>query len=128
MTKEIKLVLDRKMPGLNQVLHASKKEQAMMKREFTAYVSRELNKQGCVPDVTYSHIQINAVFYETQEGRDPDNLLVAFKYINDALICVGMVDDDSISQISFGSLNFKANAKKFGIVLTLECEEFETDF
>ena len=124
----IKLVLDRKMPGLNQVLHSSKKEQAMMKREFTSYVAKELNKQGCVPDDPFAHIRINATFYETQEGRDPDNLLVAFKYINDALICAGMVDDDSISQISFGSLNFKANARKFGIVLELECSEFKGDF
>lgn len=128
MTTTVKLVLDRKMPGLNQVLHASKKEQAMMKREYTSYVTKELNKQGCVPDATYKNIRINAVFYETQEGRDPDNLLVAFKYINDALICAGMVDDDSIAQISFGSLNFVQNTRKFGVVLTLECEEFESDF
>ena len=128
MTTTIKLMLDRKMPGINQVLHASKKEQAMMKREYTSYVARELNKQGCVPDATYSHIRINATFYEPQEGRDPDNLLIAFKYINDALICAGMVDDDSISQISFGSLSFKANARKFGIVLEFECDEFEDDF
>lgn len=92
----IKLVIARKLPGLNQVLHAAKKEQTQMKREITAYVVRQLNVQNCVPDNPYKHIRINATFYETQEGRDPDNLLIAFKYINDALICAGMIDDDAI--------------------------------
>jgi len=124
----LKLVLARKMPGLNSLLHASKKEQADMKREYTAYVVKELMMQKCVPRETYAHIKINAVFHETQDGRDPDNLLVAFKYINDAMICAGLIDDDAMAQISFGSLEFKNNARKHGIVLMLECEKFDSEF
>lgn len=121
----IKLTLDRKLPGINSFLHESKKEQAQIKRDIGSYIVKELFRQNCVPDEVYAHIKISAVFCEVQEGRDPDNIIFGLKFLNDSLICAGLVEDDGIAQISFGSFDFKPHCKNYKAELSFECTEFK---
>lgn len=117
------LTLNTKLPGTNQIIETSKKHPkayAAMKKEYTTLVIRELIQQKCVPSKSYKKICVNYEFYEKRnEARDPDNILGgSIKFIHDAMVAVGIIDDDDIYNISFGNINFIPNCENYKIKIS----------
>ena len=122
MTKTT-LTLDMKLPGTNQVIKTCKSSPvgyADDKKRHTKNVVQALIQGGCVPKKPYEHIRVNYVFNESGNPRDPDNVLMAMKYIHDAFICVGIVDDDDMWHISIGSIGMTAGNQKTSIEVSWE--------
>lgn len=104
------LTLDMKLPGTNQVLQLTKAHRwdwDKLKKKVTTSVIRALIQQKCVPPEPYRKIRVSYKFYEKADGaRDPDNILFGMKFISDAFVAVGIVEDDDIWHVELGTFNF----------------------
>ena len=88
-----------------------------MKRECTTLVIRELIRQKCVPKTPYDKICVSYKFYEGKDPRDPDNIMAGMKFIHDAFVATGVIDDDDIWHVSIGGVEFIPGGK-FKIVVS----------
>lgn len=114
-----------KLPGLNQQIEAAKKgfkKSSEMKKEWTNYVIRELIRQKCVPGKPYDKMVVNYEFHEGMNPRDPDNQLAGIKFIHDAFVSTGMIEDDNAFHISFGRIETILE-EKFSVVVTWTVKE-----
>ena len=109
---EKQLKLDFGLPGLNEILKTAKiptrqhgklvpgMAYARMKKKYTGLVADELLVQDCIPDPPYEKMHIYFSWTETaQHCRDPDNIRVGAKFVLDAMVQVGMIEDDTMEHI-----------------------------
>ena len=114
------LTLNTKLPGQNKVIQTAKSKQwayDKMKKHFTNLVIRELIHQKCVPVKPYDKICVSYEFHEGKDPRDPDNALAGMKFIHDAFVSAGIIDDDDIWHVSLGKLEFIPGAE-YKVVVT----------
>jgi hypothetical protein len=89
------LTLDMKLPGTNQVINVTKATEP------------------------YRKIRVSYKFYEGQNPRDPDNIIFGLKFISDAFVVTGIVEDDSLWHIEIGNMEFIPGSR-FKVVITWE--------
>lgn len=95
--KQLHLTLG--LPGLNEIIAASKKSPfayARMKKKYTRIVADDLLVQDCIPEEPYEKMYLNFAWTETaQSCRDPDNVRVGAKFVLDAMVQMGLIEDDT---------------------------------
>ena len=119
------LRLKTKLPGTNQVIADTKNSRwsyDKTKKKLTNSIIRELIAQKCVPSTPYEKIRVSYKFYEGENPRDPDNILMGMKYIHDAFVSTGIVEDDNIWCVSLGGIEF-IPGNKFKVVVSWEVEK-----
>lgn len=89
--------INKKFPGMNQILsyakaHRGSPAYARMKRECTAAVVSALN--GVTPILNCNKIYPVFNWHILNRRRDPDNIAVAVKFIFDAFVIVGIIEND----------------------------------
>ena len=120
------LRLKTKLPGTNQVIADTKNSRwsyDKTKKKLTNSIIRELIAQKCVPSTPYEKIRVSYDFYEKSNGsRDPDNILMGLKYVHDAFVAVGLIEDDTIWHIELGTFNFSV-CGDFKVIVSWEVIE-----
>ena len=93
-------VIDEKLPGLNQVLDANRANRIMgakLKREVQdeigQYIRIALMHGDLVPPGC--QVTISITWHEKTKRRDVDNIQSAQKFILDAMVEQGVLEDDS---------------------------------
>lgn len=85
-----------KLPGMNEIIAAAKKGKgkyqpySIMKREYGAmitYLAKKLPKRN--------KVNITITWYEPNMRRDIDNISAGQKFILDALVKAGVIENDS---------------------------------
>ena len=90
------------------LLHKAKRE---AKEE--AYV---IAKKGGVPDKPYHRVHINITYVSTDKRRrDMDNLLASTKPTIDGIVTAGVIEDDSVFNVSY-SLYYEVGDKTKTII------------
>jgi Holliday junction resolvase RusA-like endonuclease len=106
---EIKFFIPGPLPGLNEIIAASKKripwlskgkkqvyEYSKMKSEWTDRVATHFLEQYKRPERPFQNpVEISFLFIEPNRKRDPDNVFAGMKFILDSLVKVGVLQDDS---------------------------------
>lgn len=118
------LTLNVKLPGTNQIVKAAKtspQTYSKLKKEYTTLVIQALIHQKCVPKEPHDKIRVSYKFYEGKNPRDPDNILAGMKFIHDAFVTTGIVEDDDIWHIAMGGLEF-IPCGEFKVVVSWEIE------
>ena len=117
---EKKLDLHFGLPGLNEIIDAAKRSPhtyATLKKTYTRLVADELFVQDCIPDMPYEKMYLYFTWIETaQHRRDPDNVRAGAKFILDAMVQVGMIEDDSISHVKLLRDSFRIGESRAVVV------------
>jgi len=116
-----------KFESLNKILAAAKSSPekcAALKRNSTKTCVQALIHSGCVPKTPYDTVRISYTFHEKRGSpRDPDNILSGFtKSFLDAMVCTGVIEDDDIYTVKYGSVDFVPDAKDFRVEISWEVE------
>lgn len=100
----MKLVIEGRLPSLNEHLNATNRNRfagAKMKSDTEAkigwFIKAQLHRK------IKGKYRVDFSWYEPNKRRDIDNIIFAHKYILDALVRNGIVEDDSqkyLTQIS----------------------------
>ncbi len=115
MTHSKTLELPFGLPGLNEILAAAKKspyQYAAMKKKYTQRISEELLVQGCRPVSPYKRIWLTITWFESKKKRDPDNVRAGVKFLLDAMVASGVIEDDGIENIDSLSDAFEQGDKR----------------
>ena len=102
---EIKIVIPGEMPGMNEIISASKSHyQAYrrMKGENTnavTWLSKKVPRMG--------RVFLEITWYCKDRKRDPDNIAAAVKFIFDGLVEGGVIENDGWKQNGGWSNAFK---------------------
>lgn len=90
-----------KLPGLNEIIQEAKKGKgkyqpyAEMKRQYTDEITWLAKK---LP--SYGRVDIEITWHEPNIKRDPDNIMVGQKFILDALVHAGTIQNDNQKYIN----------------------------
>lgn len=91
------------LPGLNQMIDAAKRNRyayAKMKKKWTQQIALELLGADCVPETPYERLYLDIVWQETAaHRRDPDNVRAGVKFILDAMVQIGIIEDDTSDHV-----------------------------
>ena len=71
----------------------------VMKKKYTKLISEEILIQGGIPATPYKRIWVGLTWIETAKARDPDNVRAGIKFILDAMVHSGVVEDDKLVNI-----------------------------
>lgn len=123
MSKDIKITIPLRLPGLNEYTRAnrtSKYEGAKIKAHYERAIGVYLRKARCPklrPPVT-----IDFLWIEENRRRDLDNIAFAKKFILDALVSCGYLEDDNRKVVTAFRDSF-AYAKESAVILTIHQEQ-----
>lgn len=102
------------LPGLNEYINASRKnkfEAARMKRDAENRIIREVRaKYGRIK--LQSPVWITYSWVEPNKRRDKDNIAFAKKFLQDALVKAGVLENDGWRDIAGWGEKFRVDAKK----------------
>ena len=108
------------LPGLNRIIDVAKKGPYVygaLKKNYTRLVADELFLQNCIPEVPYEKMYLYFTWIETaQHCRDPDNVRAGAKFVLDAMVQVGMIEDDSISHVKLLRDSFRIGESRAVVV------------
>lgn len=114
------IIVEGGFPSLNDVIRDAKKHHmayAKLKKEHTERVERILIDNNCVPLRPYDDVCVSFLYGETKKRRDPDNITVAQKFILDAMVNVGMIEDDTRDHVLELNHRFRGAPQKERSVL-----------
>jgi Holliday junction resolvase RusA-like endonuclease len=115
------LVIDRRMPGLNEYIAAMNRNRHIgnkMKQEWTEIVAWECKAQGLKP--VENPVSLGFLFFEPNARRDPDNITFAKKFILDGLVVAGVLPSDSQKWITgFNHERWIVSSEKQGVQVTI---------
>ena len=87
--------IDEQMPGLNDIIRASKTHWATYAKMKTKYTDLACEAAFHIR-AAKGKIMLHIEWHEPKDGRrDPDNIWVSKKFILDGLICAGVIPDDN---------------------------------
>lgn len=96
-----KLVIHGKLLGLNEYINAERRNKyaaAKIKKEVQELIEYEIKQ--CIDGVHFDcPVIMHYTWYETNKKRDLDNIAFAKKFIQDALVKCGVIDNDGWSNI-----------------------------
>lgn len=114
MKKTAKLVIPGKLPGLNEYILAERTNRmkaAEMKRD-TEYIIRLAARQQLHGVRCYrAPVVMHYTWIEKNRKRDKDNIAFARKFIQDALVRAGILENDGWDQIAGFEDEFKVDAR-----------------
>ena len=119
MTANNELTLEFGLPGLNKIISAAKQHPsayARMKKKYTQMVEGELIRQGCVPIKPYDSVKIGFIWIEGGNLRDPDNIRTGAKFVLDAMVNCGVIEDDSLENVNLIQDSFLKGRERSVIV------------
>jgi Holliday junction resolvase RusA-like endonuclease len=120
---DIRIEIPLRLPGLNEYTRAnrtSKYEGAKIKAHYERVIGFYLRKARCPqlrPPVT-----IDFLWIEENRRRDLDNIAFAKKFILDALVSCGYLEDDNRKVVTAFRDSF-AYAKESAVILTIHQEQ-----
>lgn len=126
---EYKFTIEGRLPGLNEYSNAERsmsgsRKSARMKREaqdvIGYYILRDLRGVKISRPVV-----INIFWYEPNRKRDYDNIAFAKKFIQDALVEMGVLQNDGWSHVVGLSDSFAVDKENPRIEVTLKERETE---
>ena len=112
-----------KMPGMNDMIAASKKHWAVyskMKAKYTKLVM-DAAKEAKVRLVA-NKVMVVCDWHEPKNGRrDPDNVFAAKKFVFDGLVNSGVIFDDNKSWVAGArdTIDYDLPSKKYGVVISV---------
>lgn len=101
-----KIVISSKLEDLNKFIKASKNVNGR------AAVKR-INDNTCMAFIKnqckyhYDQVKLHYVWYEPNKKRDGDNIAFASKFIQDAMVKAGVLDNDNLNNIVASSHDFR---------------------
>ena len=122
-----KLVIEGRLPSLNEYTNKNRSnryEAAKMKRECEEQIGWSIKAQRIEP--VSSRADLTYVFFEKNRRRDKDNISgVAHKFINDALVKCGILEDDSWEYV--GELKDRFEVDKYNPRIEVYIDDSRTD-
>lgn len=98
MSRVVKLVIPGELPGLNEIIAASKQHYgtyATMKKDYSWMV--KLLARG-LPRLEQVEVVCN--WYCKNRKRDPDNVAAGVKFILDGIVAAGVLPNDGYAQVT----------------------------
>lgn len=122
-----KFIITKTLPGLNEIIAAASKPRfghkvyARMKRECDEYIGWCIKEAKIKP---IKRVKIDFTWVEKNKRRDPDNVCSAKKFILDALVQMGILENDGWKEIITMTDHFIVNEKESGVIVNLDdlCE------
>jgi hypothetical protein len=111
------------LPCLNDIIAAAKGcggrgyAYAKMKDTWTSLVANRARAQRIVP-VSCAHFRFE--WHERSRQRNPDNIAAAKKFVLDGLVTAKVFVNDGWSQIAGWSDAWEVDARKPGVLVTIE--------
>lgn len=97
-----KLIIQGRLDGLNALIDANRRGPyagARIKRKNDSKVKKAIEEQ--LPGVHFSDpVSITFKWYEPNARRDPDNIASGKKFIMDALVQTGVLEDDNQKHVA----------------------------
>ena len=93
----MKFVITGKFPSLNEYTEGNRNNRyhgAKIKKDCQQNVIQAI-RQAKLPKVSNYPIHMKITWYEANRRRDIDNITYAVKFINDGLVQMGVIADDS---------------------------------
>ena len=109
----MKLIIKGTLPGLNEYIsaeRANKHAAAEMKRKYQSAIMKYIKK--CLgPWKPKTPVWMRYTWYEKDRRRDKDNISFARKFIQDALVKAGTIQNDGWKEIEGFDDTFLVDAK-----------------
>lgn len=123
----MKLIIKGLLPGLNEYISAERRNKyaaAKMKKQTEHYIiweiKRQLGNKKAVEPVT-----INYCWVEKNRRRDKDNIAFAKKFIQDALVKAGVLENDGWANIEGFTDSFEVDKKNPRVEVGIKEEKNE---
>lgn len=110
-----------RLPGMNDIIKESKRK----KGNWYGYATQKRKTQKKIGlflsgmDKVAGKVWVNFVWVEISRRRDPDNIAAAKKFIFDAMVEQGIIENDGWKNIAGWSDEFIVNKKKPGVEITI---------
>jgi Holliday junction resolvase RusA-like endonuclease len=107
-----------KLPGLNEIIAANRTHRqkgARLKRSTTRALAWVLRGFKVPAGATRWHFH----WIETSKRRDPDNIASGVKFIFDAMITAGIIENDGWQQVTEIHHTFEVGSEA-GVLVTVE--------
>ena len=111
-----------RLPDFNSMIAAAKRRHCgwnayhLLKQEWDAIIRYEIKQAKIRP---MSRLRLCCRWQEANKRRDPDGLIVAKKFILDALVQSKIIPNDGWSEIAGFTDEFVVNPKQPGVWVTL---------
>jgi len=108
----MKLVIPGTLPGLNEYTKANRTNKyvaAKFKREAEGLIGYYANRAKRKSDPVIAPVTLHYTWYEPNKKRDKDNIAFARKFIQDALVSAGILENDGWAQIEGFSDSFEVD-------------------
>jgi len=120
------LTIPGQLPGLNQYIDAERggggkyRADAMKKRAQKSIIAAAKRQLHGVRFT--SPVAMHYTWYEPNRKRDKDNIAFAKKFVQDALVVAGVLENDGWRHIEGFTDNFAVDAKNPRVEVTIECQ------
>lgn len=118
---EYKLTIPGSLPGLNEYSTLERRNRyqaAAMKRRAEHVVMAEIRRQLRGLRIK-KPVSMDYLWIEKDRRRDKDNIAFAKKFVQDALVKVGVLENDGWKQIDHFSDDFAVDAKRPRVEITI---------
>lgn len=95
-------VIDHGLPTLNEIIKASKRHwgtYSAMKKKYNDFIVSTITGAGCIPDTPHQRVDVTCTWHENGKKRDPDNVMAGIKFVLDAMVSVGIIENDTRDDI-----------------------------
>jgi len=115
--------IKKKMPGMNDIIAASKKHWAVyakMKEKYTKLVMDAAKKAKV--KLVINQVTVVCDWHEPKTGlRDPDNVFAGKKFIFDGLVNAGIIFDDNKTWVAGArdNIDYDLPSKEHGVIVSV---------
>lgn len=102
MIMRCSFVVDQSLPTLNEIIKASKRHwgtYSAMKKKYNDIVVSAIVGAGCVPATPHQRVDVMCTWHENGKKRDPDNVMAGIKFVLDAMVNAGVIENDTRDNI-----------------------------
>lgn len=127
----MKFTIEGRLPSLNEYILASRSNKyygASMKKKQELYISAFILKamhDGELEEITDYPISLHIDWFEQNNRRDIDNITFGTKFIQDALVRNGVIEDDSRKYINELTHRVMTDKEHPRIEVTIERGKYE---
>jgi len=121
------IFIPKRLDGLNEIINAAKQiygrgkrrpsAYSLMKKNWTAKLYRYFRAANIDP---MESIYIEFIWIEKNRRRDPDNIAVGKKFILDAMVAVGIIENDGWKQILKMTDKFAVSKETPGVIVKIQ--------
>lgn len=70
-----------------------------MKKKYNDLIVATIVDGGCVPDTPHKLVDVTCTWHENGKKRDPDNVMAGIKFVLDAMVNAGVIENDTRDNI-----------------------------